>query len=101
MAEAIATLRRLLVRDPHNLMARRDLGSAYTETGDFAKARIAFQQVLGAAPGDYMANYQIGIAEDRLGLLKEAKEHLETACRIAPESQQSRRELDVVLKKLK
>jgi len=100
MAEAIATLRQLLARDPHNLMARRDLGSALVETGDFAKARPAFQQVLAVAPDDYMANYEIGIAEDKLGLLKEAKEHLETACRIAPESQQSRKELEVVQAKM-
>ena len=99
MTTAIATLTQILVRDPHNLLARRDLASAYVETGDYAKARTAFQQVLAVAPDDYMANYEIGFAEDRLGLLKEAREHLETACRIAPESQQSRRELDAVLKK--
>jgi hypothetical protein len=34
-------------------------------------------------------------------MLKEAREHLETACRIAPESKQSRRELDAVLAKIK
>jgi hypothetical protein len=43
-----------------------------------------------------MANYEIGFAEDKLGLLKEAKEHEEAACRIAPESQQSRKELEAV-----
>ena len=100
MAAAIATLRQLLEQDPHNVLARRDLASAYVETGQFAKARPEFQKVLAAAPEDYMANYEIGLAEDRLGLLKEAKEHLETACRIAPESQQSRRELDAVVKRL-
>ncbi len=100
MTEAIATLRQLLLRDPHNMMARRDLGSTYVETGNYAGARTAFQQVLAVAPDDYMTNYEIGFAEAGLGLLKEAKVHLETACRIAPESQQSRKELEVVLKKL-
>ena len=100
MTEAIATLRQLLIRDPHNMLARRDLGSAYVETGSYARARIAFQQVLAVAPDDYMTNYEIGFAEAGLGLLKEAKEHLETACRIAPESRQSRKELDIVLKKM-
>ncbi len=99
-AQAIATLRQILTRDPGNLLARRDLAAAYVETGDFAKARPAFQQVLTAAPEDYMANYELGFVEERLGLLKEAKEHLETACRIAPESKQSRDELGVVDKKL-
>jgi tetratricopeptide (TPR) repeat protein len=81
-------------------MARRDLASAYVDTGEYAKARTAFQQVLAVAPDDYMTNYEIGYAEDKLGLLKEAKEHLETACRIAPESQQSRKELEVVQGKM-
>ena len=99
MSTAIATLSRILVQDPHNLLARRDLASAYVETGAYAKARTAFEQVLAVAPEDYMANYEIGFAEDRLGLLKEAREHLEAACRIAPESQQSRKALDAVLKK--
>jgi choline-sulfatase len=99
--EAMVTLRQILVRDPHNLLARRDLGSAYFETGDFTKARAAFQQVLTSVPDDYTANFNLGIAEDRLGLLKEAKDHLETACRAAPESKQCRKELDQVLSKLK
>jgi arylsulfatase A-like enzyme len=99
--QAIGTLRALLLKDPKNTLARRDLASAYVETGDYAKARTEFQQVLAAAPDDYMTNYEIGFAEDRLGLLKEARAHLETACRVAPESKQARKELDVVLGKMK
>ena len=100
MTQAIATLKQVLVLDTHNTLARRDLASTYVETGNFAAARTAFQQVLDAAPDDYMAIYEIGLAEHRLGLLKEAREHLETACRIAPESRQSRNELAAVVKKL-
>lgn len=99
--EGIAKLRQLLARDPHNLLARRDLGGAYAEKRDYAKARAAYQAVLAAAPEDYVAQYEMGIADERLGLLKEAKEHLEAACRIAPDAQQSRHELDAVLEKLK
>ena len=95
------TFLQLLARDPKNLLARRDLGSAYVETGEYAKARAAFQQVLTMAPDDYVSNYEIGFVEDRLGLLKEAKEHLETACRASPESQQARKELEAVEAKLK
>lgn len=98
--EAIATLKQLLARDPHNTMAQRDLASTYIETGQFALARGAFRQVLTVAPDDYIANFEIGLAEHRLGLLAEAKQHLETACRVAPESQQSRRELEAVQAKL-
>jgi tetratricopeptide (TPR) repeat protein len=101
MPEAMATLKQILLRDPGNLLARRDLGSAYLEAEDFSKARAAFLQVLIAAPEDYIANFKAGIAEERLGLLKEAKEHLETACRVAPESKQSRKELEAVESRLK
>jgi tetratricopeptide (TPR) repeat protein len=101
VSEGIATLRQLLAHDPRNIMARRDLGSSLVETGEYAKARAAFQQVLAEAPDDYMTNFKIGFAEERLGLLKEAKEHLEAACRIAPESQQARRELEIVNGKIK
>jgi tetratricopeptide (TPR) repeat protein len=98
--QAIATLRAVLLKDPKNTLARRDLASSYVETGQYAKARDAFGQVLAVAPDDYMTNYEIGFAEERLGLLKEAKGHLETACRVAPESKQARKELDVVLGKM-
>ena len=101
LEQGIAKLRQLLAGDPHNLLARRDLGSAYAQKKDYADARIAYEQVLTAAPEDYVAQYEIGIVDERLGLLKEAKDHLETAGRIAPESQQSRHELDAVLEKLK
>jgi tetratricopeptide (TPR) repeat protein len=99
--QGIAKLRQLLAADPHNLLARRDLGSAYAQKKHYANARTAYRQVLSAAPEDYVAQYEIAIADEKLGLLKEAKDHLETACRIAPESQQSRQELDAVLEKLK
>ena len=81
-------------------LARRDLASTYVETGEYAKARDAFGQVVAVAPDDYMTNYEMGFAEERLGLLKEARGHLETACRVAPESKQARKELDLVLGKM-
>ncbi len=101
LEQGIAKLRKLLTGDPRNLLARRDLGSAYAQKKDYASARVAYQQVLASAPEDYLAQDEIGIVDERLGLLKEAKDHLETACRIAPESQQCRHELDAVLGKLK
>ncbi len=101
LEQGIAKLRQLLAGDPHNLLARRDLGSAYAQKKDYTSARAAYQQVLTAVPEDYVAQYEIGIADERLGLLKEARDHLETACRIAPESQESRQELNAVLEKMK
>jgi choline-sulfatase len=92
----IAKLKQLLGGDPGNLLARRDLGNAYANEKDYAHAREAYAAVLAAAPDDYVAQYGIGLADERLGLLKEAKEHLEVACRIQPESAEARRELELV-----
>jgi tetratricopeptide (TPR) repeat protein len=99
--EAIAILGRLLTRDPHNILARRDLAGTYLELKDYAKARANFQQVLAVAPDDYVTQFELGISDERLGLRKEAEAHLQAACRIAPEAQQCRHELETVEQKMK
>jgi arylsulfatase A-like enzyme len=99
--EAIAILSRLLARDPHNTLARRDLAGTYVELKDYAKARASFQQVLAVAPDDYVTQFELGLSDERLGLMKEALDHLRAACRISPEAQQCRRELETVEQKLK
>lgn len=91
---AAAILRRILALDPKNTLARRDLGGTYVEQRQYAKARACFEQVVAAAPDDYMAQFELGIADKHLGLTKEALEHLQAACKVAPEAQQCRSELD-------
>jgi tetratricopeptide (TPR) repeat protein len=76
------------------LLARRDLGGAYLDRKLYDKARAAFEQVLAASPGDYVAQYQLGITDEKLGLLKEARSHLEAACKIAPDAGQCHAELE-------
>jgi arylsulfatase A-like enzyme len=98
---AIAVLRSILEHDPHNTLARRDLGQCYIKTRSYQQARAAFQQVLRAAPNDYLSHLGVGIADQNLGMLPEALKELETACKIAPESAQCRHELDAVEKKLR
>jgi choline-sulfatase len=98
--QAIAALRQLLARDPHNTLARRDLGDCYLEQHAYAQARLNFQQVLTAAPDDYVSQYELAIADERLGLWKEAQQHLEAACKLAPEAGQCRKELESVQQKL-
>jgi choline-sulfatase len=100
MNEAISALRQLLAGDPHNTLARRDLGNCYLEQHAYAQARAQLQQVLAAAPDDYVSQYELGIADEHLGSWKEAEEHLETACRLAPEAEQCRKELENVRQKL-
>src|SRR5580704_2837628 len=97
---AIAALRQLLARDPHNTLARRDLGDCYLEQHAYSQARANLERVLAAAADDYVAQYELGIADEHLGLWKEARDHLEAACRLAPEAAQCRRELEKVEGKL-
>ncbi|MGA2742501.1 MAG: sulfatase-like hydrolase/transferase [Bryobacteraceae bacterium] len=98
LEEAATTLRQILVRDPKNTLARRDLGGTYVEQHLYSKARECFEQVVASAPDDYMAQFELGIADKHLGLTKEALEHLQAACKVAPEAEQCRRELDALTK---
>ncbi len=98
--EAIATLRQLLARDPHNTLARRDLGVSYVAQGKYREARPCFEQVLAIAPDDYVAHFELGLSDEHLGLLKEALQQLQTACKIAPESSQCRAELESLRQKV-
>jgi arylsulfatase A-like enzyme len=100
-AAAISMLRQLLAQDPGNTLARRDLGSAYLDEGDYANARTSLQQVLSASPDDYVTHFELGLADENLKLFPEALEHLETACRIAPDARQCRNALDALKQKMK
>jgi len=96
--QAVVILRQLLAGDPHNTLARRDLGGTYVEQHLYAKARACFEQVVAAAPDDYMAQFELGVADKQLGLYADALVHLQTACKMAPEAEQCRRELESLKK---
>jgi len=91
--EAVPILERLLLRDSHNLLARRDLGASYLELRQYAKALRNLNLVALAAPGDYMTQYEMGIADEHLGRKAEARRHIAAACKIAPEAAQCQAEL--------
>jgi len=94
LEEAAAIFRQILAGDPKNTLARRDLGGTYVEQKLYRKARECFEQVVSDAPDDYMAQFELGIADKHLGLSKESLEHLQAACKVAPGAEQCRRELD-------
>jgi tetratricopeptide (TPR) repeat protein len=91
--EAVLILERLLMRDRNNLLARRDLGASYLELRQYAKALRNLNLVAMAAPGDYMTQYELGIADEHLGHKADARRHIEAACKIAPEAAQCQAEL--------
>lgn len=94
LEEAAVIFRQILERDPGNTLARRDLGGTYVEQHLYGKARECLEQVVTAAPDDYMAQFELGIAYKHLGLRKEALVHLQAACQAAPGAEQCRRELE-------
>ena len=98
LEEAAATFRQILARDPRNTLARRDLGGTYVEQHLYAKARSCFEAVVATAPDDYMAQFELGIADKHLGLTKDALEHLQIACKVAPGAEQCQRELRALQK---
>lgn len=87
--------------DPEYVPAAEALGAWWMGREDYAKARAAFQKALAAEPGDFVALLGLGRAEEHLGLLSDALQHLESACKIVPDSASCNRELQTVKQKMK
>ena len=87
--------------DPQYVPAAEALGAWWTGREDYAKARDAFQKALAVAPSDYVALLGLGTAEEHLGMLPDALQHLESACKLTPDSPSCKRELQAVKEKMK
>jgi tetratricopeptide (TPR) repeat protein len=97
---AVFILSTLIARDPHNLLALRDIGAYSLDLKLYGKARSSLERFVAAAPDDYMGRFELGVANEHLGLYKEAELQLERACKIAPRATQCTHELDAVRGKL-
>jgi len=95
--KAVVILKQILAQDSTNTLARRDLASCYLDLHDYAKARANFQQVTAVAPRDYPSQFGLGLAAKNLGLVPEARSHLEAACKLAPQAVQCKTELGDLL----
>jgi tetratricopeptide (TPR) repeat protein len=82
-----------LAAEPGYTAVGEAIGALWMSLQDYPKARAAFQQVLAGAPGDFDALLQLGIVEERLGLMQEARQHIQAACRVAADAQECEREL--------
>lgn len=100
MEEAVATFHRILAQNPRNTLARRDLGDCYLEMRAYAKAQATLEQVAAAEPEDYMVQLELGIANEHLGRLQEALQHVQAACKMFPDSAQCKKELETIRKKM-
>jgi arylsulfatase A-like enzyme len=89
----------VLKLDPQYAPAAEAIGQYWLEQGDYTKARLRFQQVVALTPDSYTGHFQLAIADEHLGLLPEAREHLEMACKIAPHDENCARELKSLTEK--
>jgi arylsulfatase A-like enzyme/Tfp pilus assembly protein PilF len=70
--------------DPQYAPAAESIGEYWLAQGDYAKARLRFQQVVALTPESFTGHLLLGIAAARLGLVQESSEHMQIACKIAP-----------------
>jgi choline-sulfatase len=91
----------LLKLDPRYAPAAEAFGQYWLERGDYAQARLRFAQVLVLTPDSYTGHFQLAIADEHLGLLTEAYEHLKAACNIVPHDEKCATELNAVEEKVK
>ena len=89
----------VLKLDPQYAPAAEAIGQYWLDRGDYAKARRRFQQVVALTPESYRGHFQLAIADERLGLIPEARQHLEIACKIAPNDETCARELNSLTQK--
>jgi choline-sulfatase len=91
--EALSEWTTLLKLNPDYAPAAEALGDYWLAHGDCDKARRRFEQVLALSPESFDGNFRLAVAEERLGMVAEARRHLETACKIAPHNEACAREL--------
>jgi choline-sulfatase len=100
-ADALREWTTTLQLDPAYAPAAEALGEYWLERGDYQKARRRFEQVVALTPDSYTGHFQLAMADERLGLLREALRQLEAACKIAPHSEPCARELESLRQKMK
>jgi len=85
--------------DPQYAPAAESIGGYWLAQGDYAKARLRFEQVVALTPGSYNGHFQLAITDEHLRLLPEARRHLEIACKIVPNDENCARKLKSLTQK--
>jgi tetratricopeptide (TPR) repeat protein len=62
------------------------LGLCYLKMGRTEDAVVAFERELSRAPGEFFVLYYLGYAQEKLGNLNNARQRVEAALRVEPES---------------
>lgn len=83
----------VLKQDPRYSPAAEAIGRYWLDHGDYSQARRRFQQVLALSPESFNGHFQLAVADEHLGFLPEARQHLEAACKLAPHDESCTHEL--------
>lgn len=90
-----------LANDPSYIPAAKAIGDLWLAQQQYEKAEPYFQRILALAPNDYSAHFNLGLAKEHLGDRNGALDQLKTACKIAPDFDECRRELKALEDKAK
>jgi choline-sulfatase len=99
--DAIREWETALEQDHGYTPAAQAIGEFWMARKEYAKALPYFDRVLAVSPNDYAAQFQLGVADARLGNRPEAIEHLRAASKLIPDSAECERELNALGEKIK
>jgi choline-sulfatase len=94
--DAIREWETALKQDREYTPAAQAIGEVWMARQEYAKARPYFNRVLAVNQNDDAAQFQLGVAEARLGNRPSAIEHLRAACKLITDSEECRRELSAL-----
>ncbi|MGA7916512.1 MAG: tetratricopeptide repeat protein [Candidatus Acidiferrales bacterium] len=98
--EAAAEFKQALKINPQDDLALVSYLKVLIVLGQFQAAQPLAQDYLRAHPGDFDANYLVGVIERELGNYAEAKDRLAEAVRMNPEHYDARYNLGIALAKM-
>jgi arylsulfatase A-like enzyme/Tfp pilus assembly protein PilF len=85
LADAVARLEPLVAADPHNPVFRGALAQAHRRRGDYVKALASYRQAVADAPRDGGAWYDLAVALQEAGQVRDALHALDEVARLEPE----------------
>jgi len=86
VADARAHYERALALDPDQPEARYNLANIYDDEGDIEMAVAEYRRVLAACPSFCDAHFNLGLALEKMGRRKRAKECFERYLEFEPDS---------------
>jgi arylsulfatase A-like enzyme len=95
-SDAVREWEAALKFDPQYSPAAQSLGEYWLGRGDYAKARLRFEEVVALAPDSFTGHFQLAVAEEHLGMTSDARAHFQLACKIAPSDEACKRELNAL-----